>query len=125
MKTLHISFATLFTAFTLVQFNDPDPLLWIFMYGAMVAVCILAVFKLYYPKLMIVLGILYLIYCIKLWTGVSQWMASEDKAMLFDDIAKMQYAYIEESREFLGLSICLIVLALYIWISFRNKKASW
>ena len=90
MKILHFTLALLFLAFTIVQFNDPDPVLWIMIYGSMVAVCVMAVYKLYYPKVMILQAILYIIYCILLWPGVSTWFASDDKAMLFDDLAKMQ-----------------------------------
>jgi hypothetical protein len=124
MKVLHYTLAVLFLAFTIVQFNDPDPILWIIIYGAMVAVCVLAALNKFYPKVMMVQGGLYFIYCGLLWSGVSQWFASDDKAMLFDDIAKMQYPYIEESREFLGLAICVIVLALYLWLSLRGKKSA-
>ena len=113
----------MFLAFTVVQFNDPDPLLWIAIYGVMVAACVLAALNRFYPKILMALGGLYAIYCILLWSGVSQWFASDDKAMLFDDIAKMQYPYIEESREFLGLFICLMVIALYLWLSMRGKKS--
>jgi hypothetical protein len=112
----------MFLAFTLVQFNDPDPLLWILIYGSMSAVCAMAAFKLYFPKIMMVQGVLYLVYCVLLWPGVSRWFSSDNKAMLFDDIAKMQNLYIEESREFLGLVICLVVLALYLWLSLRKKQ---
>ncbi|MBK5280013.1 MAG: transmembrane 220 family protein [Bacteroidia bacterium] len=122
MKILHFSLATMFLAFTWVQFNDPDPLLWILIYAAMTAVCVMAAFKLYYPKVMIVQSVLYLGYCTMLWSGVSQWFASDNKSMLFDDLAKMQYPYIEESREFLGLAICIAVLILNILISYRSKK---
>ena len=122
MKVVHLTLAVMFLAFTVVQFNDPDPLLWILIYGAMVAVCAMAAFKMYYPKVMLVQTGLYFIYGILLWPGVSQWFASDDKAMLFDDIAKMQYPYIEESREFLGLFICLTVLGFYLWLSMRVKK---
>ena len=124
MKILHFTLAVLFLTFTVVQFNDPDPLLWILIYVTMAALCVLAAFKLFYPRVMMVQSALYLVYCALLWSGVSQWFASEDKALLFDDLAKMQYPYIEESREFLGLAICLIVLAFYLWLSMRVKKTA-
>lgn len=124
MKILHFTLALLFLAFTIVQFNDPDPILWIVIYGSMVAVCTMAAFKMFYPKVMMLQGVLYLIYCGLLWSGVSQWFASDDKGMLFDDLAKMQYPYIEESREFLGLVICLVVLAFYLWLALKGKKSA-
>ncbi len=124
MKALHITLAILFLAFTIVQFNDPDPFLWIMIYGSMIAVCAMAAYKMFFPKLLLLQGGIYLVYCAFLWSGVSQWFASDDKSMLFDDIAKMQYPYIEESREFLGLVICLVVIALYLWMSLRSRKSA-
>jgi hypothetical protein len=36
---------------------------------------------------------------------------------------KMEHLYIEESREFLGLVICLVVLAFYGILALRKKPA--
>jgi hypothetical protein len=41
---------------------------------------------------------------------------------LFDDVAKMQYPYIEEAREFLGLFICIAVLALQLFSAGKLRK---
>lgn len=122
MKIVNFILAVMFLVFAFVQINDPDPILWILIYGAMAAVCIMAIFEYYIPVLMAVLAAGYLIYCIVLWPGISVWLASDDKAMLFDDIAKMQNLYIEESREFLGLVICLLALAFYAWRYLRVRK---
>ncbi len=122
MKYIHFTLAALFLLFTIVQFNDPDPILWIVIYGAMVALCVMAALKIFYPKVMMVQAALYLVYCGLLWTSASQWLMSDNKAMLFDEVAKMENLYIEESREFLGLVICLVVLGWYLWLSMRGKK---
>jgi len=58
------------------------------------------------------LAIGYLIYCAFLFPSILTWLRSDDKAMLLDELAKMQFPYIEESREFLGLVICLVVLGI-------------
>ena len=123
MKVLNLLLAVLFLVFAFVQINDPDPALWILIYGLMAVACVLAAFGRYYPKIISVLLILYLAYGFFYIPGVVEWLGSEDKSMLFDDIAKMQYPYIEESREFLGLFICVIVLVMHLltWQSRRNK----
>ena len=123
MKVLNLLLAVLFLVFAFVQINDPDPALWILIYGLMAVACVLAAFGRYYPKIISVLLILYLAYGFFYIPGVVEWLGSEDKSMLFDDIAKMQYPYIEESREFLGLFICIIVLVMHLltWQSRRNK----
>jgi hypothetical protein len=48
-----------------------------------------------------------------LFPGALEWFQSPDKALLFDDLAKMQNLYIEETREFLGLMICVAVLVFH------------
>ena len=112
----------MFTVFASLQINDPDPIVWILIYGAMAAVCIMAAFDYYLRWLMIIQFAGYVIYCILLFPSLRIWLASDDRSMLFDELAKMQNAYIEESREFLGLVICLTVLTVS-WIrSFRAKR---
>jgi hypothetical protein len=110
----------MFLSFTVVQFNDPDPILWIAIYGAMVVVSIMAFFNKYSKALMIALAIGYCIYAVLLFPSAITWMKSADRSLLFDDIAKMQYPYIEETREFLGLVICLTVLIFYFFYHLKN-----
>jgi hypothetical protein len=116
----HLFLALLFFAFALLQINDPDPLLWIGIYLAMTGVCALAAFNKYDRTVMIVLAVGYLIYMRILFPGAMDWYQSADRSLLFDDIARMQYSYIEESREFLGLLICELVLGVYLLIA-RQK----
>ena len=114
MKVFNLLLAAMFVVFAFVQVNDPDPVVWILIYGAMAVTCILAAFSRYYPVLLIVLLVAYVAYSVVFFPGVAQWLQSEDKSMLFDDIAKMQYLYIEQSREFLGLLICVLVLVMHL-----------
>ncbi|MEX2233021.1 MAG: transmembrane 220 family protein [Cyclobacteriaceae bacterium] len=114
MKILNLVLAILFIVFAFVQINDPDPVIWILIYGAMAVACVLAAFDHYYPKVLLALLIAYVAYSTVFLSGVVEWLQSENKSMLFDDLAKMQYPYIEESREFLGLLICILVLVLHM-----------
>jgi hypothetical protein len=124
MKVLNLLLAVLFVLFAFVQINDPDPVLWILIYGLMAVACILAAFGHYYTKVLVGLLILYTAYSLVFVSGVLEWMRSDDKSMLFDDIAKMQYPYIEESREFLGLLICILVLVMHLVAArVRPRKA--
>jgi hypothetical protein len=123
MKFLHGFLALMFLAFAALQLNDPDPILWIAIYAAMAVVCVMAIFDRYNKILLSALELSYIIYCFFLWPGVSEWWAQDDKAVLFDDVMKMEYPYIEESREFLGLVICLIVLTFYTLLAYRKKSA--
>jgi hypothetical protein len=114
MRILNSILALMFMAFAFVQVNDPDPILWILIYGFMAIVSVMAIFEYYIPALMYALALGFTIYIILLFPGMMDWYNSPDRSLLFDDIAKMQYTYIEEAREFLGLAICLVVLAFYI-----------
>lgn len=126
MKALNLILAALFILFAFVQINDPDPVLWILIYGLMAVACILAAFGYYYPKVIAALLMLYLVYSSFIIPGVFEWLASEDRSLLFDDIAKMQHPYIEEAREFLGLLVSMLVLIMHLvtWRSRSPKTAT-
>lgn len=112
----------MFLFFAALQFNDPDPVIWITIYGAMAAVCIMAVFEYYLRWLMLAQYAGYILYVIILIPGFRLWLASPDRSLLFDELAKMQYIYIEEAREFLGLLICLTVLTGLWWRSRTTRR---
>lgn len=114
MKVVNLILAVMFVVFAFVQINDPDPVIWILIYGAMAVSCVLAAFGYYYPKIMIGILIIYLIYSATFFSSIQAWLKQDDKAMLFDNIAKMEHLYIEESREFLGLFICISVLIMHL-----------
>lgn len=116
MKIFNITFAIIFLLFAAVQYNDPDPFLWIAIYGMMTIVCGLAATGRYYKVIMIALMAGYVVYAALLLPACLTWLQSEDRSLLFDDIAKMQFPYIEETREFLGLLICLTVLLLNFFL---------
>jgi len=120
MKVVHAFLALMFLSFTIVQYNDPDPWLWIAIYGSMTALSVLAFFQKFLIRFMIGQVIAFTIYAALLAPGVWAWWTSPDRSLLFDDLAKMQFYYIEEAREFLGLIICLSVLAFYSFLSRRK-----
>ena len=109
-KIVNSILALTFLSFAIVQMNDPDPLIWILIYLNMVVICVMGFLKRYYKLWIGITAGLYLIYAMFLFPGALEWFRSPDKALLFDDLAKMQNLYIEETREFLGLVICLVVL---------------
>ncbi len=120
MRIVNFILAVMFLLFAFVQINDPDPVIWILIYGAMAVLSIMAIFEFYPTKFMIGLLVLYILYSIVYVPGVLEWLRQDNKAMLFDDVAKMQYPYVEEAREFLGLWICIIVLIVFV-IRARRK----
>jgi hypothetical protein len=114
MKILNLLLAIVFVVFAFLQINDPDPAIWILIYGVMAVLCVLAAFGHYYTRVIIPVLLVYLIYGFTYRESILKWLQSDNKAMLFDDVAKMQNLYIEESREFLGLFICIVVLLMHL-----------
>jgi hypothetical protein len=112
MKVVNFLLALLFLVFAFLQVNDPDPLLWILIYGNMAVLSILAMFKMHFKYWVLLSALFFIVYGSILAGGAWQWWQSPDKSLLFDDLAKMQNIYIEETREFLGLVICLAALIL-------------
>jgi hypothetical protein len=123
MRILNAFLALLFLAFALLQLNDPDPVLWFLIYGAMAAVCVMAMFEQYNKFLLIGLGAAFSVYSFILWPGVSVWLTKDDKTTLFSETMKMEHPYIEESREFLGLMICFIIIVYYLIRAYRKAAA--
>jgi hypothetical protein len=120
MRIANFVLAIMFLVFAFLQLNDSnDVIVWILIYGIMAVTCVLAAFEYYSKKAIIALLVIFFIYSLTYWRGVLDWFASPDRSLLFDDIAKMQYPYIEAAREFLGLWICIAVLAFY-W--YRSRK---
>lgn len=113
-RIVNFLLAAMFLVFAAVQINDPDPILWILIYGSMAVFAIMAIFEFYPRKILIGIIIVFALYSLVYWQGVMEWARQDDKSLLFDDVAKMQYPYIEEAREFLGLLICIVVLAVYV-----------
>ena len=114
MKIVNLILAVLFLVFASLQINDPDPAVWILIYGVLAVMCVLAAFGYYYPKVSIVILVVYVAYSVTYFPSILRWLKADNKSMLFDDIAKMQNLYIEESREFLGLVICVTVLVMHL-----------
>jgi hypothetical protein len=123
MKLVNLLLALMFMVFAFLQINDPDPVHWILIYGAMAVVCILAAFKVYSKIALWVLLLAFTGYSFVFFDGLMEWLAQPDRSVLFDDVMKMEYPYIEESREFLGLMICVIVLVIYLIRSHRVARA--
>jgi hypothetical protein len=117
--------ALMFLLFAALQYNDPDPGLWMLVYGSIFGVCLAAAFNRFSLGLMIPMAGGYLILSAMHVEGMLEWLRSPNRKMIFDDLAKMQYPYIEEAREFLGLLMCVATL-LYLFYrqrAFTKKTA--
>jgi len=123
MKIFNYFFCFVFIVFAALQYNDPDPYVWMPIYLYSAVLCYLAAKKRYYPKAYAIGIIVYLLYALYLFfdkTGVLDW-AKEHGGENIAQTMKATKPWIEETREFFGLLILVVVLALN-WIVSKRKK---
>ncbi|GAA0190126.1 hypothetical protein GCM10009122_51330 [Fulvivirga kasyanovii] len=118
MKITSIILALIFLAFAALQYNDPDPWLWIVIYGYVALIPILYLFKVYPVRLILISIVAGLIYSFFYIPGVLDWLQHGTPQELAQEM-KATKPYIEESREFLGLLIALSALLFYY---FKERK---
>ena len=112
MKLFNYLFVFIFILFAAVQYNDPDPYLWIPIYLYPGVLCFLAAREKFYKNAYtggFIFYSLYAVYKLLDQNGVIDWMRFHDAANIAATM-KAEKPWIEESREFFGLAIILIVL---------------
>lgn len=123
MKVFNLIFAVLFILFAALQYNDPDPYLWIPLYLFAAAMCWLAFRQKFYPKLYLIGIGVYAMYAAYLFfskDGMLDWIREHHS----EDIASEMKAtkpWIEATREVLGLVIMIVVLLANYFYSRRKK----
>ena len=121
MKFFNYTFIIIFTLFAAVQYNDPDPYIWISIYLYPAFLCYKSAKNVklninFYRLGFLIFG-LYAIYKFFDENGIYDWV----KYLHAENIAstmKAEQPWIEESREFFGLIIIIIVLM----INYKKQK---
>ena len=108
-----------------LQYNDPDPYIWVPIYLFAAWLCYLAVKK-KYPAVLYFLAIAicgtYATFLLFDKTGVLSWATEHDAENIAQSM-KATRPWIEETREFFGLLIIIAVLiANLIWM--KKQKAA-
>lgn len=124
MRAFNITFIIIFFLFAALQYNDPDPYIWIPIYLYAAFLCYQAVKHKYNSTLYFIGFIAYLGYAAYLLfdkTGVLAW-AGEHHSESIIQTMQAEKPWIEETREFGGLVIVLLVLLINIvWLRKSNK----
>ncbi|MEM8894591.1 MAG: transmembrane 220 family protein [Bacteroidota bacterium] len=110
--------AVLFLLFAVVQFNDPDPLLWIAIYGIVALVSIGAFFNKYHHYTLISLILIITVWSLILVPNVFAWLTSSDLSQIAGEMMD-DVPHIEGTREFGGLVIADIAL-IYHWLTSKH-----
>jgi hypothetical protein len=122
MKIFNLIFAILFVICAALQYNDPDPYLWIpiYLYGAVL--CWFAFRNNYYTKAMLIGIAIYGVYAIYLFftdNGVIDWMTKHQAENIAQSM-KASTPWIEDTREFFGL--CILSFVLLIDVLYTRRK---
>ncbi|RYZ21929.1 MAG: hypothetical protein EOO16_11075 [Chitinophagaceae bacterium] len=123
MRALNYLFMVLFILSAALQYNDPDPYLWmpIYLFGAFL--CYQAARGIVRPVLYAIGIGFYTLYAAYLFfdrNGVLSWAREHDRESLVQSM-KATKPWIEETREFLGLGL-LIGMLLLNWIVYRRRQ---
>jgi hypothetical protein len=126
MKVFNGFFIITFIVFAGLQYNDPDPYIWmpIYLYAALL--CRLSIRKKFTPAAywtgFIVYGA-YAVYKVFDENGLIDWITKHGSQNIAGTM-KAETPWVEETREFFGLVIVIVVLAInYIYLT-KLKKAN-
>lgn len=124
MKFLNAFFVIIFLISAGLQYNDPDPLLWMGIYGYGALVCLLAIFGkdnkiLHYVGILIFLA--YALYLFFIPDGVLSWLTEHGAENITGSMSN-EKPWIEYTREFFGLLILSFALLLNLIFRKRNQE---
>jgi hypothetical protein len=123
MRLFNLIFVVVFVLFAALQYNDPDPYIWIPIYLYAAVLCWLAFKGKYYPRACLLGVVIYLGYAAYLFftkDGVLDW-AREHHAENLVQTMKAEKPWIEDTREFGGLLILIVVLLSDFFYARRKK----
>ena len=110
MRIFSYILGIIFTLFALVQFNDPDPAIWVSIY----VVAAIVAFQFPHKKpnkwLLLAIALAYLTGAVLLFPpSMGAWISAEEQSKSLG----MTLPGIEEARESMGLFLCFLAMAFY------------
>ena len=122
MKVFNGVCTILFLIAAVLQYNDPDPYIWIPIYLYAAVLCFLAIRKKYYPSLYLIGILIFALYATYLFfapDGVGDWLQQHNAENIAQSM-KAEKPWIEATREFFGL-ILLIAALLVNYMNYRRS----
>ncbi len=111
-KIIALLFTLLFAWAAILQYNDPDAMLWYLFYGVAAMACLLFFFKRFQSILGILLGLIYLVGTFWVWPDNFEGL----------EIGKGNIDNVERGREALGLLIAALIMFFLAWQA-KNRKS--
>ncbi len=126
-KAINIFFCIIFLIFTALQWNDPDPYLWMPLYSLSVCGCVFALKGMYLPRFYFATIAIYVVCAVFLFftdDGVWSWMMQHNFQTLTDSM-KATEPWVENTKEFGGLLIAIIVMGFNVSILRLKTQAKY
>ena len=123
MKVFNLIFFVFFLLCAALQYNDPDPYLWIPLYLLAAILCWQAFRRKFYPGLYLAAITGYALYAAFLFfgkDGMLDWMREHQAENIAQEM-KATKPWIEATREVMGLVIMIVVLLINYFYSRRYK----
>lgn len=114
----NIFMAVTFFLCVVVQYDDPDPIRWMTVYGLAALVCVAFVFGRFSRVFASLLGAVALVWALSLIPAV---IGQVSIAEIFGSVHMIDTA-VEEAREALGLLIVALWMAALLWRSLRAVR---
>jgi len=125
MKIFNIFFCVVFIVFAALQYNDPDPYVWMPIYLYTAVLCWLAYRNKFFPRAYLTGVAVYTVYALyKVFdtNGLIDWI-TKHHAQNIANTMKAETPWVEETREFFGLVILIVVLLIdYAYARRKIKK---
>lgn len=126
MKVFNVFFCLVFILFAALQYNDPDPYIWMPIYLYTAVFCWLAFRNKFYPGAYLTGIAVYAVYALyKVFdtNGLIDWITKHHEENIAATM-KAEKPWIEETREFFGLVILIVVLLINYFYAKRKIKHS-
>lgn len=126
MKIFNLLFCLLFVLSAALQYNDPDPYIWIPIYGYGAVLCWLAFRNKYHPRAYLAGIGVYTAYAVYLFfaaDGVWDWLTRHHAENIAQSM-KAETPWIEDTREFFGLVILIVVLLIDYFYAKKKLRAA-
>lgn len=111
MRQASLILCLLMILFAVVQLNDPDPALWVAIYGYTALIAFMGFRQRFYPVWAIAGGVAFLgggLYLLP--TEITSWFQAEKQTSGLE----MTLPFVEEGREAMGLFICALVMGFHL-----------
>lgn len=118
-RIINILLALVFAAFAALQFNDPDPIVWVLAYGSVAVLFALAVFGRADRRVSGWLCVALLVWMLTMLPGMMDWLDSDMPSIVEE--MKASTPHVEVVREFLGLMIAVWAL---VFLTFSTPKVA-